>query len=80
MTLRVKLEIVPHGDESLTREIGRLDINNIEEPFEGVDLYRVVEQTPDREEAHPDYVAHRRSDGAWALVRRVLKELKIKGP
>jgi len=28
MTLRVKLEIIPHGDEDRAYEIGRLDIFN----------------------------------------------------
>lgn len=29
MTLRIKFEIVPHGDEDRVRELGRIDVHNM---------------------------------------------------
>lgn len=64
MTLRVIVQIVPFGDESRVRELGRLNISNITEPSAANEYGAVA-----------DYVVrgHRRSDGFWALVRSALE-------
>lgn len=82
MTLRVKLEIVPFGDESRTREIGRLDIfNQGEVPrTDGLYNYGVIELTPTRGWLWSDSVVHERQKGAWELVRNVLESFDILGP
>lgn len=83
MTLRVKLEIVPCGDEDKAYEIGRLDIFN---------MGRAAALNPDRYEygvinlthndigLHEDTLHHSRSAGAWALVRNAIDTLQIDGP
>ena len=66
MTLRVTVEIVPFGDESLKREIGRLNISNI-----------TYDRTRENEYGEiSDYIVkgHRRSDGFWELVRKAIEE------
>lgn len=79
MTLRVKLEIVPFGEEEKAREIGRLDINNIGVRC-GLGAYSVINLSPKHIGMHTDMVYHERSKGAWALVRQVLENLEIEGP
>ena len=84
MTLRVKLEIVPFGREEKAREIGRLDINNVGEcmfhQFVGSECqYSVIMLEPERNYAgmFPNTVSHFRSEGAWALLKKVLIDLEI---
>lgn len=76
MTLRVKLEIVPLGDEDRVREIGRLDIFNKGEAAFGHYKYGVIEFDPENNEAGMlrSDILHRRHLGAWELVRKVLQE------
>jgi hypothetical protein len=82
MTLRVKLEIVPHGDEDKAYEIGRLDIFNKGHVDSTSDecLYGVIEMTPTSGGLHTDLILHGRRAGAWRLVWKTLSELDIKGP
>lgn len=88
MTLRVKLEIVPFGDEDRAYEIGRLDIFNkgIAPPSpKGWDLggyhqYGVINLSPQEEGLYDDVVLHRRWEGAWALVAEAIEGLNIRGP
>lgn len=87
MTLRVKLEVVPYGDEDKAYEIGRLDIFNkgpaVSEDgtsLGGFHEYGVIELTPKDGAMHDFTVLHRRWEGAWKLVDRVLSELTIEGP
>lgn len=80
MTLRVKLEIVPHGDESRTYEIGRLDIFNKGLVDFGHHEYGVIEMTAKGGALHDKTILHRRDLGAWKLVLKALKELEIEGP
>jgi hypothetical protein len=88
MTLRVKLEIVPYGDEDGAYEIGRLDIFNkgLAEPTAdgwdqgGYHQYGIIEMDEKSAGLHDNVVLHRRWDGGWQLVRKVLEELEIKGP
>lgn len=84
--LRVKLEIVPFGDEEKAREIGRLDIFNkgIAYPEQSSRYYRygVIEIDHENNEAgmYVHDVIHAREDGAWMLVRNTLDDLEISGP
>ena len=80
MTLRVKLEIVPHGDEERAYEIGRLDIFNKGESEFGIYKYGVIELRKDFGGLHDRYVYHRRNLGAWELLRKILFELPVEGP
>lgn len=81
MTLRVRLEIVPHGNEDAAYEIGRLDIFNVGNAtlVDGHE-YRVIELTEGSGALFDGSIRHRRDLGAWALVAKVLKELEITGP
>jgi len=82
MVLRVKIEIVPFGDEDRAQEIGRLDIFNkgqirrIGEHFE----YGVINLSKGQEGLYQESVMHERKLGAWELVRRAILDLGIKGP
>lgn len=80
MVLRVKLEIVPFGDEEAVREIGRLDIFNAGRVTGDLCSYGVIEMTPTSGALHQDRILHARSDGAWQLVKEALDELQIEGP
>lgn len=82
MVLRVKLEIVPFGDEANAREIGRLDIFNIGEAIGRKPMYEygVIEMSPGEGGLHSTQVYHHRPDGAWALVRAAIEDCDIKGP
>jgi hypothetical protein len=84
MTLRVKLEIVPYGDEDEAYEIGRLDIFNKGRTETGHCEYGVIDLPADVDDGEPGLfdqtVLHRRDKGAWALVRKVLEELPVHGP
>lgn len=71
MTLRVRLEIVPYGDETFAREIGRLNIHNVGEGEDGACAYRV--------DGHGT-VLHKHESGAWRLVMKAIKDLCIAGP
>lgn len=78
MVLRIKLEIVPFGIESKTREIGCLGIFNEQQIAFDEYIYRVIDLTKGEEGMYTMYVAHHRSKGAWVLVDKVLQELKLK--
>ena len=80
MTLRVRLEIVPFGDEERTREIGRLDIFNMGRHEFGHCEYGVIELSSKEAGLHTNTVLHRRDLGAWELVRKAITDLEMKGP
>jgi len=77
MTLRVILQIVPRGDETKVREIGRLDIFNkgqLEGFGEPVCFYGVIDLTPGQEGMFMKDTIHARANGAWHLLHRVLNQ------
>lgn len=81
MTLRVKLEIVPHGDESKAYEIGRLDIFNKGQFYDTQTFeYGAINLSPGDVGLYDSGVFHDRPDGAWQLVRETIDVLAIKGP
>lgn len=80
MTLRVILQIVPSGDETKVREIGRLDIFNqgqLEGFVEPVCAYGVIDLTPKQEGMFEHNIIHARNNGAWVLVANALNRLDI---
>ena len=74
MVMRVKLEIVPFGEEEAAREIARLDIFNMGHKLEGTYEYGIIEF--DREKniggLHKHTVWHDRMNGPWELVKKAL--------
>ena len=82
--LRVRLEIVPFGNETHTREIGRLDIFNrgCPEAADGQQqcFYGVIELTPSNGGLYKEPVFHFRPEGAWKLVAKAIAILGISGP
>ena len=80
MTLRCTLSIVPCGDEEKTYEIGKLDIFNEGRILEDLCQYGVINlgnDILDTPGLFTNKVYHKRGDGAWALVRKVLNELPV---
>lgn len=83
MTLRVKLEIVPFGDEEEMYEIGRLDIFNKSPTLGQLNasspLYRygAIDLTKGKEGLFDDEVFHHREDGAWQLVKKAIDEYDL---
>lgn len=77
--LVLKLEIWPGGDKKRAREIGRIDIGNISElaPVSNYSVYAEGETFMGPQRVY--VVGHPRKEGAWALVRRVLKLLAFRG-
>lgn len=75
MTLRVILQIVPHGDEDQVREVGRLDISNIGYVGFGNHEYTLRPYVDGERQKVAATVYHRRTEGPWNLVLRALKEL-----
>lgn len=72
MTLRVTVEIVPHGDESRKRTLNVLNIHNTgTKTWAGATRY-VVDMDGWRLDRN---FLHDREDGALVLVRRVLDNL-----
>lgn len=78
--LVVKLELHPGGDASRAREIGRMEIANVSE-LAPVSDYRVavtkrwmVGNEETSETGYFEICSHRRSDGAWTLVRRAFEQ------
>lgn len=74
MTLRVTVEIVPLGDESRKRELGRMDISNITYDRTKENEYGEIADYIVRSEGRSAYNVrgHRRSNGFWTLVRKAL--------
>ncbi len=77
MVLRVILQIIPHGDETKTREIGRLDIFN-KGKIGLANEYGVIDLSPNQTGLYNHSIAHIRENGAWELVRLVIGGLQIK--
>lgn len=77
MTLRVKIEIVPYGQEEKTYEIGRLDIFNMGHAEFGHCEYGVIQLDVENNEGglFNKTVLHRRHLGPWKLLGKVLNDL-----
>ncbi len=77
--LRVKLELVPFGQEKMARQIGELRIHNDgshpDRPEYG--NYSVAIDIDGVPYATGCVLNHLRSAGAWALVRKALKAVKV---
>ncbi len=79
MTLRVRMEVVPWGDENKTYEIGRLDIFNKANVGSGYYVYGVIEQDKELNTGglYEEEILHKRDLGAWALVLKTLDRLVV---
>ena len=73
MVLRVKIEIVPFGEEDKAREISRFDIFNKGQAEFGHCKYGVIEINKNGAGLWNDEILHRRDLGAEELVRKVLE-------
>ena len=76
MTLRVTLEIVPHGHESHKYVIGVIDISNLEALTESISCYSAHKYSDGDTllaECVDGSLTHCRDEGAWTLVRKVLE-------
>ena len=86
MTLRIKIEVIPHGDETRGYEIHRVDINNIgymgHYAHDDRCAYQVIDIPLDGARAAmlQEIFVHRRSWGAIALARRVLERIDSLSP
>ena len=79
MTLRVKLEIIPCGNEENAYEIGRLNIFNKGKLELGHSAYGVLDLGKEPG-LFTNEIKHRRDRGAWALLRKAIEVLEIEGP
>lgn len=75
MTLRVRISIVPFGDEEREKEIHQINISNLE-PLGGLNYLYGVEVDKYKTWEYDTTVAHKRDDGAIELVRKALEKLK----
>ena len=91
MTLRVTLEIVPHGDESQKYLLSCLNISNMGRSdgqqyahHESFCKYKVKQYDFQDNNIivreHNRLINHNRQNGAWMLVSRVIDQLGVKGP
>jgi hypothetical protein len=83
MVLRVKLEVVPYGNEDKAYEIGRVDIFNkgtLIRDGKKMCEYGVIQLDKKNTGLFDDSVFHYREHGAWTLVHTVLDNLCIDGP
>jgi hypothetical protein len=82
LTLRVTLEIIPHGDEKKKYNIGYIDIHNISENLNenGLNNYKgilysdggtVLKETIDGS------LEHYRHEGAWSLALKAIECLRF---
>jgi hypothetical protein len=76
LTLRVRVSIVPFGDEDKEREIHQINISNLGKDFEGGATTYGVEMGKYKSGEYDFVVKHWREDGALRLVERVLNEYK----
>jgi len=81
----VKVEIWPGGDATRPYEIGRMEVANESNLAEVSDYSaRIVQLATERLgvpaiDAEVTVAQHPRSDGPWALVKRVLDQLQEAG-
>lgn len=78
MTLRVRVSIVPFGDETKEREIHQINISNIS-LYPGDNCKYGVEVDKYKTEEYDSVVDHRRSLGALKLIHGVFEELELQG-
>ena len=75
MTLRVRISIVPFGEEEEEREIHQINISNIGSAGQpNVSIYG-VEVDKYKTSEYEEILQHNRVDGALELVRKVLEKI-----
>lgn len=73
--IRVRVELVPFGDESNSKEIGQLVLANTGQRLFGECTYEAVLSSDDPVDQQPAIrksVSHFRKDGFWELLRKIL--------
>lgn len=83
MTLRVTLEIVPHGQEDKKYKIGEMNVycqNQVRgDLYEyGANIYPVDGDIPEPIETIDRAISHYRSNGPWQLVIKALEQFENK--
>jgi hypothetical protein len=80
MTLRVRISIVPFGDEEKEREIHQINISNLGDTGDkfGECLYG-VELDKYKTEKYDVEIAHKRQDGPLELVYKAISRLTEDG-
>jgi hypothetical protein len=75
--LRVRLEILPDGDDSRAREVGRLDVCKVSPLSEASDYSWLMwhEGGPYKTGI---YRGHARKAGAWRLLRQILGGMNMR--
>lgn len=76
MTLRVRISVVPFGDETQEREIHQINISNLTMKGNGVYEYG-IELNKYKTGDYDAKVKHYREDGAVALVNTALEKLLV---
>jgi hypothetical protein len=80
MTLRVTLEIIPHGDEIRKYSLGSIEIHNTGDIGLGLCAYH-AQQFSDGDtilkETVDGTLEHSRQEGPWVLVKKAIESLKI---
>lgn len=76
MTLRVRISVVPFGDEAQEREIHQINISNLEVKENGVYEYG-IELNKYKTGDYNAKIKHYREDGAVALVNTALEKLLV---
>jgi hypothetical protein len=73
--LRVIVQMVPFGNESEARELGRLEIANISGLGVEHARYRVQVNSQGHEKPLAGLIRHRRSAGFWPLVAKAARTI-----
>ena len=70
--IRVKVDLVPYGDEDNTSQIGELVLANVANLGLGIYKYKAVLKT-DMGEVTYKTVDHMRQSGFWELIRNLIE-------
>lgn len=73
--LRIKIELVPHGIEEMTRTLGVIEIANEGRVARDIYCYKIRAWDRDDQEPMTTAVAHNRPDGWAVLLRAALNRI-----
>lgn len=77
--LRITVEIVPFGDESMTRKIGEMVVANKGTTVDG-SMYDAWATDEHGEEMYAELKGYQRSHGFWELLRLLLEVMILEKP
>lgn len=75
MTLRVKLEIIPHGDEDKAYTIETINISNIERIGWDEYIYVIEHNEYKKYNSNTPTIEHLRTEGPLVLVQKAIQKL-----